>query len=385
MLALVVCAALSIGGASTVRSYRAVKREEAERLLRASDLGKVVLSIEAFHWDASELEAIPVAAPPDWRWTIHTAQDKDPNTPGPALPDEWLIRSESRREGLATVEALEVRGGRAYLIVTRGNRCAESILPLKLPGYSQRERPQQLRVRVPTCEASRVGMVEVPQGTFYYGGLGDPPVKSTAAIKETTEIEPTFFVDRTEVTNAAFGVFAEMSPFTGIAPRIYNLNSLALAHAHEPRKPVTNLKWSEAKAYCRFMGKALVSTKQWTKAMRGGHEVSGKSNSMPRRNVPWATREIPAGVRIKRGEIEGAADVATHADDVSPYGVYDLGGNVYEWTDTEARPGSGVRIIRGGDWGETTEENVLSMVAAENERTEDTQEYRLGMRCASKK
>src|SRR5690606_26529890 len=108
-----------------------------------------------------------------------------------------------------------------FLVVTRG-RCAPSILPLtSLPGYTLRARPVPvIRIRVPTCEASDADMIDIAEGMFIHGGAGDPPSMDAAADPDAAEQRlflATFQIDRTEITNAAFEVFAEHAPITQIA------------------------------------------------------------------------------------------------------------------------------------------------------------------------
>jgi hypothetical protein len=141
-----------------------------------------------------------------------------------------------------------------------------------------------------------------------------------------------------------------MHAITAIAMPLYP-PSPELKHAGEPHKPVAGLSWHAARAYCRYLGKDLPTSRQWVKAMRGGLVLpDGSPNPHADRNLPWGSGEVHGRAQLSGRTDEGSArtaDVGSHLGDVSPYGVLDLAGNVLEWTDS---PGfaSGTRIVRGG-------------------------------------
>ena len=91
--------------------------------------------------------------------------------------------------------------------------------------------------------------------------------------------------------------------------------------------PVGGVSWYEARAYARFAGKALPTVVEWNAAA-----------------IPEAARwVVPQGRYGATGPERGGA-----ARGVSPRGVYDLAGNVREWTVNAREPGS--RFILGGGW-----------------------------------
>jgi formylglycine-generating enzyme required for sulfatase activity len=245
-----------------------------------------------------------------------------------------------------------------------------------------------LRVDVPTCQVTRAGLVDVPAGAFVRGGPGQPPSADWAVnpvrIERHRLTLPAFAIDRTEVTNAAFARFAALAPVTGVAMPDYFF-SQSLEHAGEPAMPVSGITWSEARAYCRFLGKELPTTEEWEKAMRGGVELpDGHPNPAPDRNLPWGTAPATlANVRDTGGN--QPAPVASFAGDVSPYGVVDLGGNVQEWTESmqvlEGRSSPSWRITRGGNWGDATAADLVEFVALENSRPVGTRHFGTGVRC----
>src|SRR5262249_26393529 len=103
-----------------------------------------------------------------------------------------------------------------------------------------------------------------------------------------------------------------------------------------PNQPVVGVSWYEATAFCRWLTEhpvynpeshayVLPSEAEWEYAVRG-HE---------RRPYPWGTEE-PDGERANFEEIyDGTTAVGCFPRGATPEGVYDLAGNVREWTRSE--------------------------------------------------
>jgi formylglycine-generating enzyme required for sulfatase activity len=381
-VALLVAVAIAVPGYTAYRSHLATLGQEREAALRARNLGRIALALEPFDWDPAGQRAVRVdPAGLALGWELHGRDGEDD---GAALTGDEVVRGTPRIEGGAVVEHAEVRGGDASLVVRRG-RCSPSVIPLHdLPGYARRDHELALRVAVPTCRATLADTIEIPAGPFIYGGPGEPPSQLVASDPEPGgRVEhrltlPAFRIDRTEVSNAAFAVFAAMAPFTGIGRPRYPVSPV-LIHAGEPRKPVTGVNWHIANAYCRFLGKQLPSSQQWVKAMRGGEQLpDGTPNPMPRRNLPWGFGDPFSHARLQSAL--GVADVGTHPGDASPYGVLDLAGNAQEWTDTRIE--DGVRILRGAGTLPGAGDAILDYMAIENRRAEVQVQFEVGMRCA---
>lgn len=118
--------------------------------------------------------------------------------------------------------------------------------------------------------------------------------------------------------------------------------------------PVTGVNWFAAKAFCAWRNARLPSEAEWEKAARGPEGLE----------YPWGNSWDPdiinSGNDGERGE--GPALVGSNAKNKSPYGVFDMSGNVWEWVTDWYAPYAGSdyqseafgkqnRVIRGGGGG----------------------------------
>jgi serine/threonine protein kinase/formylglycine-generating enzyme required for sulfatase activity len=108
--------------------------------------------------------------------------------------------------------------------------------------------------------------------------------------------------------------------------------------------PVTDVSWYEAAAYAAFRGKRLPTIYQWEKAARNGR-VGGPTNYMP-----WGAF-YPGDTLEWRANFEGDATIPVDSFEfgMSPFGAYNMAGNVSEWCLNETSEGF---ISAGGAWGE---------------------------------
>jgi formylglycine-generating enzyme required for sulfatase activity len=185
------------------------------------------------------------------------------------------------------------------------------------------------------------GMVYVPGGEFIMGNAsGDDFERPT----HRTLVKP-FFIDLYEVTCADYARFVEQ---TGHAPPPGWRNGQYPQGS--ARHPVAGVSWDDAVAYAQWANKRLPTEAEWEFAARG---TEG-------RLYPWGNQWL-AGM-ANAGSGGGPADVGVFKG-VSPFGVYDMAGNVWEWTADDLRPYPGgqlppvsqgiLKVIRGGSWQES--------------------------------
>ncbi len=159
---------------------------------------------------------------------------------------------------------------------------------------------------------------------------------------------PSFYIDATEITISRY--YWKGKPPGDLRPQFKTQSSLMPGWSIAGRAsswdvPIANIRWEEAEAYCRKVGRRLPSSDEWEKAARGIHG----------RIFPWGNRFDPARLNSYEAGVRSAVAAGRYASGASPYGVLDMAGNVWEWTtdwhDPASRKVGRRRIIRGGGWG----------------------------------
>jgi serine/threonine-protein kinase len=227
----------------------------------------------------------------------------------------------------------------------------------------------------PAAPAVPPGMVLVPGGTFTMGRDAAPDVAEGPARPVTLSA---FLMDRSEVTNAAYAEFVRA---TGLpAPRHWKNGVYRLG---EGDYPVVNVTWRDARAFAEWAGKRLPTEEEWEYAARGTDE----------RLFPWGSNPSFVAAVTKEGGWKGPQPVGTCPEGVSPFGLADMYGNVWEWCESTFRPNpnseyspsardAAIRMLRGGSFdSEQTGPRAVTVTT----RSAQTQEYkdpRVGFRCA---
>ncbi|NIO11504.1 MAG: SUMF1/EgtB/PvdO family nonheme iron enzyme [Deltaproteobacteria bacterium] len=237
------------------------------------------------------------------------------------------------------------------------------------------------------------GMVLIPAGPFTMGRDDGSPDEAPAH----EVFLPNYYIDKNLVTAEDYAKFIKEKGPTGPQGEMYldieDPDALIipardgwLAIKGYEKYPAAELSWYGAVAYCQWLGKRLPSEAEWEKAARGKDQ----------RLFPWGNE--PPGPELAfvggfRGE---TVPVGQFPAGVSPYGVYDMAGQVWEWTRSAHKPypydpkdgreelsTGGARVARGGN----TSSDLEGLTTTAREivtpwRAESGHAY-FGFRCAA--
>ncbi|TNE52094.1 MAG: hypothetical protein EP343_01465 [Deltaproteobacteria bacterium] len=210
--------------------------------------------------------------------------------------------------------------------------------------------PEPVQATLPPVLAQADGseMVLIPSGDFLMGP------------KRRKIYLDAFYLDRHPVTNKQFRTFMEVTgyrPSDASSRRFLSHWSNGKIPRGQENHPVVFVSWHDARAYATWAGKALPTEAQWEKAARG----------LDGRKFPWG-REAPDAKRANFGRsARGSLPVGSHELGVSPFGLHDMAGNVWEWCDdvddpefyrrgpthnprNVMRDGQTRYVLRGGSW-----------------------------------
>ena len=232
------------------------------------------------------------------------------------------------------------------------------------------------RERVPPAASPKEDMILIPAGEFvrgYDGGGFDEKPQSRIMLDA-------YWIDRYEVTYGAYLAFVEATGHRKpISRYVKNFDKLSA-----PTQPAVYVSWEDVDEYCRYRGARLPTEAEWEKAARGPDGLLW----------PWGNQDKPGAANTGNPDpFEFPAPVASFPQDKSPYGVYDLAGNVMEWvsdwyqedayTASSANPGGpssgSYKVIRGASWGTVGKETRLTIRL---KMVPDFRDTTTGFRCA---
>lgn len=196
---------------------------------------------------------------------------------------------------------------------------ASFVDPVSLPLYQSMYYTIMCESQIPVEE----GMVWIPPGWFTMGSS-----QAGATAPEHQVYLDGYYIDIYEVTNAQFRAYCDSTGYPYLPPPDFEDDSLIIDYfINYPDYPLVGVRWSEACAYCEWLGKRLPTEAEWERAAKGNED---------NRLWPWGNtfyQEISG--TIYHANIQGEADgwlytspVGSYPTGISPTGCYDMAGNV---------------------------------------------------------
>ena len=238
-----------------------------------------------------------------------------------------------------------------------------------------------------TSDKDGMILVFVQAGEFIMGNDSG----STAEKPAHNVYVDSFWIDRTEVTNAMYSKCVS----DGKCPRPDSTNSNTrekyYGNSEFDNYPVIFVSWNSANIYCEWANRRLPTEAEWEKAASWDEKNNRKIT------YPWGNRAdcslanywAPEG-----GCVDDTTEVGSYESGKSPYGAYDMGGNVGEWVSSLYAPypyklidgrergsssASDLRIVRGGAWYFPEDYMRVTYRSAPNHSLSN---FSLGFRCA---
>jgi len=216
-------------------------------------------------------------------------------------------------------------------------------------------------------------LVYIPAGSFTMGYGGDAPVHSVSL--------DAYWIQQTKVTNRMYDQCVKAgacsSPTQELGGPVFTNPTFA-------SNPVVGVTWDQAQTYCAWVQGSLPTEAQWEKAARG-------ANGNP---YPWGNSKPTCDLLNFANCYGRTTNVNTYALGKSPFGLYDMAGNVFEWvfdwydanyyaaspSDNPTGPQAGTyRGVRGSSF-ETGDIQAEVAIRRFNEPTDKGRD--IGFRCA---
>lgn len=242
-------------------------------------------------------------------------------------------RARSPRGGGNTI--LQTGNQNSALPANTGNVNAENFNSLPTPAPTA----------APEAKKAPAGEIEIPGGEVTLGGDAKLPLRRVDVSD--------FFIGETELTNAQYAEFVEAAKHQ--APAGWKDGKFPPGTGDEP---VVGITWADANDYCDWLSKELNATvrlpseAEWERAARGDTD----------NKYPWGSEwnNEAAQTFETKGKILPVKSLPAGR---SPYGVYEMAGNVWEWTSDLAVDEFGKPVLY-----EKTKQRVIKGGSAKEER-----------------
>jgi hypothetical protein len=170
-----------------------------------------------------------------------------------------------------------------------------------------------------------------------------------------------FYMDSTPVTNEDYAKFVADADHRPPShwPEGQMPDGLAM-------HPVVNVSYHDATSYAIWAHKRLPTARAWEKAAAGEHGYL----------YPWGNRPSVAKCNVRESGIRSTTAVGRYRSGISPYGIHDMTGNVWEWCNTETTVGR--FVLKGSAF---TSPFEAGQTTALNDAAADMTDDDTGFRC----
>jgi formylglycine-generating enzyme required for sulfatase activity len=270
--------------------------------------------------------------------------------------------------GQAVIELELEPNGYGAVLETRQDSLIPTALLGQMKGFSQRPLasyskewkalPQQLTPIASTRPATTApdGMVKIPAADFQFEVHG---VEIEGMNEEGTDVQypweksprrfhskllpiHAFWIDKYPVTNAQFKSFLDTTHYHPADDHNFLKDWVDGSYpVGWSNKPVTWISIEDARAYAAWAGKRLPHEWEWQYAAQGPED----------QDYPWGREAMPGVTTPRRDRgtvLLPPSDVDAHPKGASPFGVMDLVGNVWQWTDEYVDEHTRAAILLGG-------------------------------------
>lgn len=157
--------------------------------------------------------------------------------------------------------------------------------------------------------------------------------------KKKVKVAP-FYMAKYPVTNLLYRIFIKETGYK--EPKYFDDKRF-----NSDNQPVVGLTWHDAVAYCKWLSESngkgkifrLPTEEEWEWAAGGGT-----------RTYPWGEDEPTNEHANYRNNVGYTTPVGSYPKGATPEGLFDMAGNVCEWTDSWFNEKGEFRVLRGGSW-----------------------------------
>lgn len=297
----------------------------------------VVLAI--IFWPASGFKLTVIGAPPYSKVLVDGSDRGSTTSKGECVIHD--LRAGTRNIKITSDGYADYNGS------IRGENGDEKVLEVTLTKIGG-EKPPPVTGELPKEIDYNGPMVLVGAGEFI---MGSDNFNAEEKPAHTVNL-PAYYIDKFEITNAQYKKFCDE---TGRTPPTDHFR-IPGYFLDRPNDPVVGVSWDDAQAYAKWAGKRLATEEEWEKA--ASWDAANKKKNI----WPWGDKSEKGKANVEDANgLKLFSVPGQFTGDVSPYGVFDMGGNVAEWVDAafKAYPGNNDsnpnfgetnKVVRGGTY-----------------------------------